>query len=50
VAIPRSSKPEHIEDNFKALDWELSLEDIQKIDSLNAENRLGHPAFSDFEY
>src|SRR5690606_10509201 len=50
VAIPKASTKEHLEDNFKALGWELETEDILKIDELNADNRVVVPPFSDFDY
>ena len=50
IAIPRSSNPEHIEDNFKAIELELSPEDIARIDQLNTGNRQVKPSFSDFDY
>ena len=48
VAIPRSSKPERIEDSFKSTEWELSPEDVQRIDELNTDNRLVMPPHAEF--
>ncbi len=48
VAIPRSSKPERIEDSFKTLEWELSPEDVAAIDELNTNNRLVMPPHAEF--
>jgi diketogulonate reductase-like aldo/keto reductase len=50
IAIPRSSKPEHIEDNFRAVEWNMEDSDIDAIDNLNTNNRLLNPSFADFEY
>ncbi len=35
VEIPRSSKKEHIVENISIFDFELDLEDMEKLDSLN---------------
>ncbi|MBD3244636.1 MAG: aldo/keto reductase [Candidatus Moranbacteria bacterium] len=48
VAIPRSQNPYHIKDNFKTLEFDLEKDDIEKIDSLNQNNRLINPSFADF--
>lgn len=48
VAIPKSSNSDHIRDNFQALDWNLSSEDIVKIDNAKQGNRIVHPSFSEF--
>ncbi|MBN2738381.1 MAG: aldo/keto reductase [Spirochaetales bacterium] len=43
-AIPKSASKERIAENFNVFDFELSLEDIKKIDCLNQNYRLGpHP-------
>ena len=34
VAIPKATKPEHIEENLASLDFEMSLEDIKLLDAL----------------
>ncbi len=42
--IPKSSKPEHIDSNADIFDFELSPEDMNTIDSLDQEQRIGeHP-------
>jgi diketogulonate reductase-like aldo/keto reductase len=44
VTIPKSSNPEHIRSNAEIFDFELSLEDMETIDNLNQNSRLGdHP-------
>lgn len=48
VAIPRSGKPEHICDNFKATTWELEQEDITAIDNIGGDHRLINPPFAEF--
>lgn len=49
IAIPKSSKDEHILDNFKTLEWELDLDDVEKIDRVEGNNRVVHPSFASFE-
>ncbi|NIT04072.1 aldo/keto reductase [Candidatus Saccharibacteria bacterium] len=34
VAIPASSNPEHIEENFDSLEWKLEEEDIARVDAI----------------
>ena len=41
IAIPKSTSKEHIEDNFNIFDFELSQEDMQKIEKLDT----GKPSF-----
>jgi len=48
-AIPKASNPEYIQENFKALEWDLTPEDIALIDQLGKQNRLVNPGFSEFE-
>jgi diketogulonate reductase-like aldo/keto reductase len=50
IIIPRSTKPERIEDNFHAQDWEMESEDIEKLNNIPQGARLGNPAFADFDY
>ncbi|MFB6204431.1 MAG: aldo/keto reductase [Candidatus Nanohaloarchaea archaeon] len=44
--IPKATSEEHIRDNLKALDLELDEEDIEKIDSIEREERMVDPGFS----
>jgi len=39
VVIPKSIKPERIEENFKALDFELTNEEMKALDDLNTDFR-----------
>ncbi|RSK26652.1 aldo/keto reductase [Bacillus sp. HMF5848] len=41
VTIPKSVKPQRIVDNANIFDFELSQDDIDKINSLNEESRIG---------
>lgn len=50
IIIPRSTKPERIEDNFHAEDWEMDPKDIEKLNNIPQSGRLGNPAFADFNY
>ncbi len=46
LAIPRSSKPENIVSNFDIFDFELEKEDLDKLWSMNGNNRYIQPAFA----
>jgi 2,5-diketo-D-gluconate reductase B len=48
VVIPRSHNPQHIEENYHSIDFELSKEDIAEIDKLDQGNRLISPSFAEF--
>ncbi len=48
VAIPRSSSSGHIRENFDVLDWQLEARDVEKINKLDADNRLIEPDFAEF--
>ena len=41
ITIPKSVTPDRIRENAKVFDFELSEEDIRKIDGLNADERFG---------
>lgn len=43
AAIPRSSKPEHIESNFDIFDFELDRDDLKRIAQLPKDRRLIDP-------
>ncbi len=47
--IPRSAKPDHLRDNFAALEWDLTTEDMAAIDAMQQGNRLVYPGFAEFE-
>lgn len=46
VAIPKASSEEHIRDNFEAGNLELDKEDIEKIESIQREERMVDPGFA----
>lgn len=48
VVIPKSGNPEHIADNFKSLNWNLTSEDIERIDRIDEKNRIVNPGFAEF--
>ena len=48
VVIPKAATKEHIEENIHALDFELSKEDMEQIDSFGEHRRLIRPAFANF--
>jgi 2,5-diketo-D-gluconate reductase B len=50
VAIPKSSNPLHIKDNFDAMDIELTNNEISQIDNLSSNDRSVSPSFSEFNY
>lgn len=49
IIIPRSSKKEHIMNNFD-LNFNILEEDMKKIDSININERLVEPGFAEFDY
>ncbi|HEX9804785.1 MAG TPA: aldo/keto reductase [Candidatus Dojkabacteria bacterium] len=50
IAIPKASKKEHIEDNFKTLEFSLTPQDIEEIDAIQEFERMVLPDFNDFDY
>lgn len=46
VALPRSSKPAHITDNFQVNDFELSAEEMDRVDALPKNRRFFDPPFA----
>ncbi len=49
IAIPRSSKVEHVKENLVALDIVMSSEHINALDGLGEGNRLIEPPFAEFD-
>ncbi|NEP16202.1 MAG: aldo/keto reductase [Leptolyngbya sp. SIO4C1] len=43
AAIPRTSQPEHAEQNFDIFDFELSADEMARIDALRGDGRLVSP-------
>ena len=41
VTIPKSAKPERIIDNSDIFDFQISAEDMQRIDALDKHERVG---------
>ena len=49
IIIPRSNSKKHIKENLD-LDFEISKDDIKKIDDIKIHERLVEPGFSEFDY
>lgn len=50
IAIPKSSKPERIKENFDAASLTLDESDLARIDVLPQGERMGNPPFNEFNY
>jgi diketogulonate reductase-like aldo/keto reductase len=50
VAIPKGTSEDHIKENFRALDFELSTEDVRAISDLDKGERLIDNGWSEFDY
>lgn len=50
IAIPKGTSEAHIRENFEALDFDLSEEDIEDIESLDRGERLIDNEWSEFDY
>lgn len=50
IAIPKSSNPERIEENFKSNELNLDEADLTAIDNLPQGERIVNPAFGNFDY
>jgi diketogulonate reductase-like aldo/keto reductase len=50
IVIPKSSDEEHLKDNLESVKLKLSKDQIKKIDSLNKDQRLINPGFSEFDF
>lgn len=50
VAIPKSTNPDNIRDNFNSLNWEMESQDIERINNIEQKPRLLAPPFNEFNY
>jgi 2,5-diketo-D-gluconate reductase B len=50
LAIPKSAHTTRIKENFESVSFEMSEEDLAKIDGLPQTSRANLPSFADFEY
>lgn len=50
VAIPKSTNPGRIKENFESLDFELTAEEIKNLNALDKNSRQISPDWADFEY
>lgn len=50
IAIPKATSEEHIRENFEALDFALSSDDIEAINKLDKGERLIDNNWSEFDY
>ena len=50
VAIPKSSNPERIKENFESMNFEMEEADLQRIDTMPQGERLVSPSFGEFNY
>ena len=50
IVIPKGSSRDHIQENFEIFDFELSTEEMEKIDNLPTEKRIVNPDFNEFDY
>lgn len=48
AVIPKATSIDHLEENLAIFDFELSRQDIEKIDSIGDDQRLIDPAWSEF--
>jgi diketogulonate reductase-like aldo/keto reductase len=48
VAIPKASSKDHLKANIDSLEFELTQEEMQEIDSINEHLRTCEPPFADF--
>jgi diketogulonate reductase-like aldo/keto reductase len=50
IAIPKSSRPERIKENFESTGFEMEGGDLARIDALPEGERVNAPAFGEFDY
>ncbi len=46
VAVPKSSSPQHLKQNFNIFDFELTDKDFERIDQLDKSTRMVNPSFA----
>ena len=49
VAIPKAGDEQHLRENLQSLDFELSDQDMQRIDAMTEHERVCEPDFADFK-
>jgi diketogulonate reductase-like aldo/keto reductase len=49
VVIPKASSKKHLKENLNVFDFEVSNEDMRKIDSIKTQKRLVNPDFTEFD-
>jgi diketogulonate reductase-like aldo/keto reductase len=50
TAIPKATGREHIRDNYRSLELELSPAEVERIDGIERTNREVHPDFAPAEW
>lgn len=50
IVLPRSTSEDRIKENLAAAEFEMSLDDVGKLNNIPQGNRLGKPEFADFDY
>lgn len=50
IAIPKSATPERIADNFNSLNWEMEMQDIEKMNNIPQGKRVVNPSHNEFDY
>jgi diketogulonate reductase-like aldo/keto reductase len=50
ITIPKSANASRIKENFEAANFEMTEEDLTKIDGIPQTDRAGNPPFADFDY
>lgn len=50
IAIPKSGNPDHLAENFEIFDFELTDEDVQKMNGIEQGERIVEPPHNEFDY